>query len=400
MQHDALTRRSVLGAPQFQDTAISAIARYYRTFAFFLFIFATTLISSITLANPGDSYESLKLNQASKVTSTWSHARILYDANRSLSVDQAIAALPKFEKPNTPYSTLGVRPEAAWLHIPIETALNAPRYWVADIDYPPLNYVDMFLLRDGKVVLKAELGSLREFASRPLLARSHAMPVALDPASRYDLLVRVDTRGAMILPFTIESPASFHSTGLFEQMLQGLLIGIALCLVFYSLGQYASTRERLFGKYALLVFGSMVFTLLQLGIGAQYVWRDVFWIERHIAGISSMIAIGGTFLFLEEALREEDRTSQNRSWFELIMKRRRGARGCDRGAARTRRDFVARDVGHRHRNGAAAVDDCHAEDDPASAARQSRGLVSPARVHDLHGLGGHYHRRDSRQDAG
>jgi diguanylate cyclase len=287
--------------------------------SFFVFL-ATLFFSQDAIANQGVTAEPLKITDISKVMSVWSNTRILYDADRSMSVEQAIAALPKFEKPNTPYSTLGVRPEAAWLHVPIETSLGAPRYWVTDIDYPPLNYVDMYLLRDGNVVQKAELGSLRAFASRPLLARSHAMPIALDPASRYDLLVRIDTRGAMILPFTIEAPAKFHSTGLFEQMLQGLLIGIALCLVFYSLGQYASTRERLFGKYALLVFGSMSFTLLQLGIGAQYVWRDVFWIERHIAGISSMIAIGGTFLFLEEALREDDRTSQKRSRFELIMK--------------------------------------------------------------------------------
>jgi diguanylate cyclase len=283
-------------------------------------LLAVAVFTPIAHANQGVAPDSLKITETSKVMSVWSKTRILFDPDRSMSVEQAIAALPKFEKPDAPYSTLGVRREAAWLHIPIETSLGAPEDWVADIDYPPLNYVDMYLLRDGKIIQKAELGSLRPFASRPLLARSHAMPIELDPASRYDLLVRIDTRGAMILPFTIETPAEFHSTGVREQVLQGLLLGVALCLVLYSLGQYASTRERLFVKYALLVFGSMSFTLLQLGIGAQYVWRDMFWIERHIAGISSMIAIGGTFLFLEEALREDDRTTQKRSWFELIMK--------------------------------------------------------------------------------
>ncbi len=300
---------------------ILRIALFFLVKARFLLFFGLLSFSNVTIANHGDSVDSLKLNDSTPIVSVWPKARVLFDTDRSMSVEQAITALPKFDKPDAHYSTLGVRPEAAWLHIPIETTLSAPRYWVADIDYPPLNFVDMYLLRDGKIVQKAELGSLRPFASRPLLARSHAMPIALDPASHYDLLVRIDTRGAMVLPFTIESPAEFHNTGVFEQMLQGLLIGVALCLILYSLGQYASTRERLFGKYALLVFGSLSFTLLQLGIGAQYVWRDFFWIERHIAGIASMIAIGGTFLFLEEALREDDRGGDGkRSWFELTMK--------------------------------------------------------------------------------
>jgi diguanylate cyclase len=300
--------------------ATNRLAPIYLAVANFSLFFALLSFCNVALANHGESAESLKLTESTSVISVWSKTRVLYDADRSMNVDQAIAALPKFVKPDAHYSTLGVRPEAAWLHIPIETTLSTPADWVADIDYPPLNYVDMYLLRDGKVVHKAELGSLRPFDSRPLLARSHAMPIKLDPASQYDLLVRIDTRGAMILPFTIESPAEFHNTGVYEQLLQGLLIGAALCLIFYSLGQHASTRERLFGKYALLVFGSLSFTLLQLGIGAQYVWRDFFWIERHIAGISSMIAIGGTFLFLEEALREDDRSSGKRSWFELMMK--------------------------------------------------------------------------------
>jgi len=89
-----------------------------------------------------------------------------------------------------------------------------------------------------------------------------------------------------------------------EQMLQGILIGIALCLVLYSLGQWVSSHEPLFLKYVLVVSGSLWFTLLQLGIGAQYVWTNNFWLEQHVVGLSSLMAVGGTFLFLEESLRD------------------------------------------------------------------------------------------------
>ncbi|MGL4230057.1 MAG: diguanylate cyclase domain-containing protein, partial [Casimicrobium sp.] len=122
-------------------------------------------------------------------------------------------------------------------------------------------------------------------------------------------------------PFTIENPAAFHATGVAEQMLQGVLLGIALCLIFYSGSQYLSSRERLFLKYGLLVFGSTLFMLVQLGVGAQYVWRNNFWIESHAAGLAALAAIGGTFLFLEEALRETPIQQKTQSpLFARIMK--------------------------------------------------------------------------------
>jgi diguanylate cyclase len=260
-----------------------------------------------------------RLKDEKPIVSAWSNVRLKFDATRSMSVQQAIAQLPTFEKPTAHYSTLGVRPEVAWLTVPLVRDLSASNDWLMEIDYPPLNYIDAYLLRDGQIVQKAELGSLRRFESRPLQARSHAMPLTLDPESRYDLLLRIETRGAMVVPIRIERAAEFHETALQEQLLQGLLIGIALCLIFYSLGQYASTREQMFLKYVLLVSGSLTFTLLQLGIGQQFVWTNNFWIERHIAGISSMMAIAGTFLFLEESLREVPADGR-REWFPIIMK--------------------------------------------------------------------------------
>jgi diguanylate cyclase len=282
-----------------------------------LLLFA--IISLPAMASHGQ-VAPLKLTDQTKKIDAWPHARLLYDEGKSLDVSQALTMLPRFLPHVTDYATLGVRPEAVWIHVPIEA--NAGEiHWIVDIDYPPLNYVDVYLTQDNRVLSKSVLGSLRNFESRPLLSRSHAVPFELLNGGHYDLLIRVETRGAMILPITIEKPSAFHETGIREQMLQGLLLGIALCLIFYSVGQYTSTRERLFLKYSILVTGSTTFVLLQLGIGAQFIWTNNFWVERHIAGVASMVAIGGTFLFLEEALREGTVISEAKSTlFVRIMK--------------------------------------------------------------------------------
>lgn len=68
-------------------------------------------------------------------------------------------------------------------------------------------------------------------------------------------------------------------------MLQGVLTGLALCLLVYSLAQWVSLRDALFIQYALLISGSLLFSLQFFGVGAQYLWTDNLWMERHASGV-------------------------------------------------------------------------------------------------------------------
>jgi diguanylate cyclase len=262
----------------------------------------TMIVGTASYANHGP----LTLNDRDTIVDAWPYARVLYDKDKSMTPEQAVAAIPRFESIHGSYATLGVRPEAAWLHFELNVDSMSDGHWIVDIDYPPLQQLDVYLLQQGQIKQSAKLGSLRPFELRPLLSRSHATEIDVKGGQQYDVLIRVETLGAMVVPITLEKPVAFHDTAIREQLLQGLLIGLALSLLIYSLAQWWSTREPLFLKYSLLVVGGLLFTLLQLGIGAQYVWTNNFWIERHIGGLSALMAIGGTFLFLEEALREHN----------------------------------------------------------------------------------------------
>lgn len=94
------------------------------------------------------------------------------------------------------------------------------------------------------------------------------------------------------------------------------MTGLALCLLIYSLANWATSREVLLLKYALLVSGSLLFSLLQFGVGAQYVWPDNGWIELHMGGLSAFVAAAGSFLFVEQALAN----ANTKRWFTVLMK--------------------------------------------------------------------------------
>lgn len=232
----------------------------------------------------------------------WSAVSILADPSRALSVQDMLARPADFVRPPGTDGTLGVQADPMWLRIPVSVATTSDGIWVLDIDYPVLNRVEIYLTANGQVLRQATLGSLQPFSQRPLLSRSHSLGMQLRPGQSYDLLLRIETRGAMVLPITMNKPTAWHSRAMNEQMLQGILTGVALCLLIYSLAQWVNLRDVLFIQYALLLMGSLLFSLHLFGLGTQYLWRDNPWMESHAAGLSALMATCGSFLFISQAL--------------------------------------------------------------------------------------------------
>jgi two-component system sensor histidine kinase/response regulator len=232
----------------------------------------------------------------------WPAMTMLSDPGGRLTIEQALADPGRFAPPDSAYATLGVHKDPVWLRIPVALAAGADAHWVLDIDYAVINRVDTYVVAQGRIVEHGVLGNLRDPAARPLGSRSQSMPLELQAGGSYDLYLRVENIGSMILPLTLSRPGTFVAYALREQMLQGMLTGLAICLLIYSLGQWVSLREPLFGKYALLIAGTMLFSLEFFGIGSQYLWKNQAWMTMHAGGLFALMASCGAYLFVEQAL--------------------------------------------------------------------------------------------------
>ena len=244
----------------------------------------------------------LQLQAQQPAAGLWQALQMLPDPEQRYTVQDLLQGGPAFGPMPPTQGTLGVRAEPVWLRIPLELAASAPGRWVLDIDYAPLQRIDLVLASGGRIVQQAALGSHVPFAQRPLPTRSHAVGLDLQPGVAYELLLRVQTQGAMVLPLRLSPPAMHAEHALREQMLQGLLTGLALCLWIYSLAQWINQREVLFLQYTLLISGSLLFSLHFFGVGAQYLWGGLPWFEQHASGMSALMATCGSFLFIGQAL--------------------------------------------------------------------------------------------------
>ena len=115
-------------------------------------------------------------------------------------------------------------------------------------------------------------GDQIRFDERPLPSRSHATRLPLTPGADQLIYLRISTRSTMIVPVRLIDADLWYEQETHVQLLQGLLAGIALCLVLYALGHWLGRHERLYLVYAVSVGGVSLFFFSYFGLGSQHLW--------------------------------------------------------------------------------------------------------------------------------
>lgn len=265
----------------------------------------TGLVMAQPLVAPSSAAHVLMLDDRTPIMDIWPAVSLLHDPEGKLSVDEVLSPAARFEAPQSAHAALGLRKKVMWLKVPLTAQPPSDGKWVLDVDYTLLNRIDVYVTSGGKVLRRALLGNTQPFYERPITSRTHAVPLDFEPVVEYQLLLRVETMGSMILPMTLSKPSAFHTRAINEQMLQGMLTSLGLCLLLYSLLQWLSLREGLYIKYAFLISGSVMFSVHFFGLGELYLWTDNIWLETHMAGLTSLMAACGTAMFVEDVLQAD-----------------------------------------------------------------------------------------------
>jgi diguanylate cyclase (GGDEF)-like protein len=245
----------------------------------------------------------LRLDAHTRDAAAWPVTRILEDTGGGLDARAAWHSLGLFEVPRTPYQNLGQRASAVWLHIPVAIGAHAPGNWVARLEYPLLNEVDFVVFdRQGLVVHQSRTGSLTPFSQRPLQTRALSADLHLQPGQSYDVMVRIRTMTAVIVPLHFMPWSSVNELESRDQILFGILGGLMLFMLAYSLSRWISLRQPAFLAYAGVLSANGAFALALYGVGAQYLWPDSAWLATQVSAGSSLAVVAANLYFCLYAL--------------------------------------------------------------------------------------------------
>jgi diguanylate cyclase (GGDEF)-like protein len=231
----------------------------------------------------------------------WPLVTLLRDAESTLTVHEALERRAQFVEPTGTAGNLGRTRDTVWLRIPLQVPGLLPQQRVLQIDYASLNQVDVHLVQ-GDEVLQFELtGNAMPMNARAMATRALAVTLQLPPGDS-ELLLRVRSQSSLVLPLLLHTPESFVGAEAGSQMVLGMMLGLALCMLLYSLTHWVSLRDRVFIDYALMLSGNTVFFISYFGIGAKYLWGPQPWLSMWASPIAVLVAVAAGTSFIRSAL--------------------------------------------------------------------------------------------------
>ena len=198
-----------------------------------------------------------------------------------------------------PVPSFGFTSSVYWFKAIIEVEEKALEHkWWLNIDYPPLDYVDVYVENpEGELTVHYSGGELRPFALRELNMPSFLFKLKGLEAGKSTIYIKVRTDGSLQLPVMIEASEHMLETQLTPLILAGLYYGIFVIIFFYNAVMYYYTRELNYPLY-LLFIASFVFWQLSFdGFGVQFIWTDWQWMHERSAIIAIACVAVTSLLF-------------------------------------------------------------------------------------------------------
>jgi diguanylate cyclase len=231
----------------------------------------------------------------------WPAVAVLDDAAGDPTVEQLLAGGARFRDHTGTPGNLGRTASAVWLRVPLHVPGTEPVQRVLGVDYAPLNRIDVHLVQGGRLLSSQRIGNHLRQAERPLPARAHAAPLTLPPGNS-ELLLRVQSTSSLVLPISLRTMQEFGAHEAGSQLMLGLLLGMAGCMLLYSASHWVSLRDRAFADYAVMLGANMLFFMSYFGIGALYLWPDSPLLSTWVPPLAVLLAVAAGANFMRAVL--------------------------------------------------------------------------------------------------
>ena len=172
-----------------------------------------------------------------------------------------------------------------------------------EIGSTTVDYLDFFVVQEGKIKETIQTGDHRPFLNRPLKTRSFVFPIDVPQKGQVTLYFRIHSQSSIYAPLKIWAPNTFRE---FEERVQifiALSLGCMILIIGYNLFIYFSFRHLSYLYYSIFAVCSTVMQATIHGIGQKYFWRDFYWLNDQGGILFISATVFWLFLFSRSFLR-------------------------------------------------------------------------------------------------
>ncbi|CUS48133.1 MAG: Response regulator containing a CheY-like receiver domain and a GGDEF domain [Idiomarinaceae bacterium HL-53] len=210
-----------------------------------------------------------------------------------------VAGLPDYawEAVPGPHPSFGYDLRTYWFKL---TLTSAQSQRLLHVQYPLLDSLDIYFMREGRVLAHYPLGDRLPFNARRIPHEDFVVEVPDEES--FDVYFRVQSESSITLPLALWEEADFHAAQGPRQLAFGLYFGVLICMVVYNLFGYAMTREPSFLSYSFyVVFIGLMMSALS-GAGFRYIWPEMLWVQDRGIPLFGSMSFAFAALFIAQLL--------------------------------------------------------------------------------------------------
>ncbi|MFK0093821.1 sensor histidine kinase [Pseudomonas sp. NPDC090592] len=225
--------------------------------------------------------------------------QVYEDLDGSASIAQVSA--PGFAKHFRPHHedvlNAGYSTSVFWLKVelrPVAPPGAAPRQWLLELAYPPLDHLELYLPDSSGVYRLAQrTGDALPYNSRQIRQNNYLFNLLLPPGQVTTAYLRLHSQGSVQAPLALWSPEAYMEEQPTRLYVLGMIYGVLLVMLVYNLFIYLSVRDVSYLYYILYIASFGFYQVSVNGAGVAYFWPDSPW----WANASTPLFIGAAGLF-------------------------------------------------------------------------------------------------------
>lgn len=273
----------------------------HRSFCLFLLFISFNAFSTVELNNYEETY---------KITRS---AEYLFDPSHQWDPD-SVRNQSQWQKIDADLINFSFIKEPVWLRFTVKSPEAA--LWYMHISYPLLDYLDIHIYNGKQLLKSVYTGDLRHFKQRDIDHPNFVTKVNLPKHTPYEILLRVQTKGAAELPIWFSSEAQFTEENQTREFIRGWVNGILFIMLLYNLIIYVFIKEKIYLFYVTNITVYIVQLSIYDGTGFQFFWPNFPNINIHAFpfynGLMQLTQFAFLVAFLDILKRD--------SWFVLPAK--------------------------------------------------------------------------------
>ncbi|MGB3622978.1 MAG: EAL domain-containing protein [Ketobacter sp.] len=184
--------------------------------------------------------------------------------------------------------------------------------WMLESAFPLLARFDVYVVADGRVTEKYQLGYEHKMKRRMLPHRFFVQPLRFERNIEYDIYINVErANGNVQVPLKLSRPLTFFYSELISDHVFGIFFGILIGMIAYNLFLFFSVGSRAYFYYiAYIVFSFAAYQALT-GYGFLLIWSQLPAVNEYIIQISASLGVISGLLFIKHFIKME----QYARWF-------------------------------------------------------------------------------------